>query len=201
MSDDVQRRLIGDYGASPEIMARLESYVAMLIAANTAQNLIARSTEASIWERHILDSAQLHPLVHGRVADIGSGAGLPGVVLASFGSRVDLIEPRRKRAEFLAEALAALSLDSVIYPFHVERLTGVTFETIAARALAPLSDIFRSTIHIASAQTRWVLPKGRSGISELEVARRTWHGRFTTIPSITDPDAVIIVAEDVRPKV
>ena len=183
-----------------ETIDRLSVYCGRLVAANRTQNLIAASTVTDMWERHIRDSAQLHPLAVGTVLDVGSGAGLPGVVLAILGASVTLVEPRRRRAAFLSGIVGELELRASVHATRVERLQLPPHDTICARAYAPLDRIFATTLHLAHPGTRWVLPKGRSGVSELEVAQRAWHGDFRTLPSITDSEAVIIIAEGVRPK-
>ena len=201
MTEEDARRALLDHLAVPrETVDRLAAYVTRLIGANDGQNLISAASAGTIWQRHILDSAQLSPLMRGRVIDVGSGSGLPGLVLAIIGHPVTLVEPRRLRAAFLRSVVDALELASPVFESTVERLRLPPFETITARAYAPLDRILASTIHASHARTRWVLPKGRGWMSELEVARSTWHGSFSTVPSITDPDAMIVIAEGVSPK-
>ncbi|MBV9841689.1 MAG: 16S rRNA (guanine(527)-N(7))-methyltransferase RsmG [Sphingomonadaceae bacterium] len=201
MDEDAARAWIASLpGVSRETLDRLDRYAARLIAENQAQNLIASASERIIWSRHFADSCQLAPLACGNVLDVGSGAGLPGIPLAILGFCVTLVEPRRRRADFLLGTVEQLGLEARVLPIRVERVTDSPFDTIVARAYAPLDRVFASVAHLAHHGTRWVLPKGRSGPAELENARRAWHGDFETIPSITDPDAVIIIARRVRPK-
>lgn len=177
----------------------LNRYVALLLDAAERQNLLSAQTVPQIWARHIVDSAQLAPLVRGRTADVGSGAGLPGVVLAILGAEITLIEPRKLRAAFLAEVITALDLRATVIRRDVIKVDG-QFNTIVARAYAPLDRAIATTLHLADDGTRWVLPKGRGATSELEVARAAWHGDFETVHSITDSQAAIVVAEHVRAK-
>lgn len=166
------------------------------------QNLIALSTQSDFDRRHLDDSLQLEPLVApGPLLDIGSGAGLPGLVLAcQRADPVILVEPRAKRAAFLRFATEQLGLFNVtILASRVETVSLMQpVATITARAVASLARIFAAGLHLANANTRWVLPKGRSAASELAEARASWQGRFSLIPSRTDPEAAIIVAEAVR---
>ena len=188
-------------GVSRETEEALRRYWNLLVEASAEQNLIAKSSLEGGWQRHIIDSAQLSPLiVGGDVVDVGSGAGLPGIVLSVLGHRVTLIEPRRRRSEFLGGVIRALSLtDAILICASAERVK-TTFSTITARAVAPLDRLLGLTLHLARPGSRWVLLKGRSVQDELEVARAAWHGRFELIPSITDPAGMIVVAEDVRPR-
>jgi 16S rRNA (guanine527-N7)-methyltransferase len=186
---------------SRETYDRLQRYVDLLLAENERQNLIAASSVAELWERHILDGAQLLSLGErqGRWCDIGSGAGLPGLVIAILGGRpMTLIEPRRLRAEFLRQVIERLRLDRVtVADKKVQQVTG-QFDVITARAVARLDRLLAMAWHLAHAETKWVLPKGESAKSELDEARSTWQGAFRLVPSRTHPTAAIIVAEHVR---
>jgi 16S rRNA (guanine527-N7)-methyltransferase len=182
----------------------LERYVALLLAANATQNLISKATAPTLWVRHILDSAQLIRFAPDAEhwLDVGSGAGLPGLVIAILTGRpMLLVEPRRKRVEFLENATAELVLKDVrIRQSNIERIRGERFDAVAARAYAPLPDIFSSTVRLTDSSTIWILPKGRSALQELDDARQAWQGVFHVEQSLTDADSRIIVATGVRPR-
>lgn len=183
-----------------EVEVVLKSFIGLLTSASVAQNLVSRGSLEDVWNRHVVDCAQLSPLVVGTCVDLGSGAGLPGIVLAILGHQMVLVEPRRRRVEFLTDAAAALGLGTLrIVHAKAEHLQE-TFDTITARAVAPLTRMLEIGHHLAHSGSRWVLPKGRSVHSELEIASRAWHGRFELVPSITDPAGMIVVAEDVKPR-
>jgi 16S rRNA (guanine527-N7)-methyltransferase len=186
---------------SRETFGRLERYAALLAEENWRQNLIAPNSVAELWTRHILDGAQLVGLAgrEGRWLDIGSGAGLPGLVIAILaGGRVTLNEPRRLRADFLRRAVADLGLADVeIAECRVERMSG-KFDLITARAVARLDKLLGMAWHLAHSETKWVLPKGESAQSELDEALRTWQGSFCLVPSRTHPASAILVAEHVK---
>ena len=186
---------------SRETFQKLERYAAMLVAEAGQQNLVSASTLGELWERHILDSAQLARLASGgRWVDIGSGAGLPGIVLAVLtGGPVTLIEPRRLRAEFLSRVVAELDLDAAVACSKVERVTG-RFDVITARAVASLDRLLAISTHLSHERTIWVLPKGRNAKSELAEARRAWHYDWRAEPSITDPESEILLLSKVRAK-
>jgi 16S rRNA (guanine527-N7)-methyltransferase len=186
-------------------LGKLESFVKILLAENGQQNLISKASEAQIWVRHILDSAQLDRLAEGADTwlDVGSGPGLPGIVLACLSERpILMVEPRRRRVEFLERAIEALELPHArVRQAEVQRMTGDRFEAVTARAYAPLPQIFKSTVQLTTPSTIWVLPKGRTAERELDEARQSWQGVFHVERSLTDADARIIVARDVRQKV
>lgn len=173
-----------------------------VIAESERQNLISAATIPQFDERHIADSLQLLPHVApGVLVDIGSGGGFPGLVLACCRDAfTHLVEPRAKRAEFLARAAATLRISErvEVHAAKIERVELPPVATITARAVASLDALFGMASHLADETTRWVLPKGRSAASELEEARRTWQGSFRLVPSVTDPEAAIVIAEGVR---
>lgn len=173
-----------------------------VIAESQRQNLISAATIPQFDERHLTDSLQLLPhCAPGVLVDIGSGGGFPGLVLACARSETThLVEPRAKRAEFLSRAAESLRIsDRVrVHASKIERVELPPVATITARAVASLDALFGMASHLADETTKWVLPKGRSVASELEEARRTWQGSFRLVPSITDPEAAIVIAEGVR---
>ena len=188
---------------SRETIEKLETFRDLLITESQHQNLVSSSTLDAAWDRHILDSAQLLRLVPGGAAwvDIGSGAGLPGVVIACLtDAPVRLIEPRRLRAEFLRRVVDQLGLANLtIDCAKAERVAG-KFDVITARAVAPLDRLLRLAAHLSHPGTIWVLPKGKRAKSELAEARLSWQCEASEVPSLTDPEATILVLRNVEAK-
>jgi 16S rRNA (guanine527-N7)-methyltransferase len=201
---DALERAIGR-PVSRETFEKLEAYAELLRAASVSQNLIASSTLDTLWDRHIIDSAQLvrfEPKPGASWADIGSGAGLPGIVIALLvEGPVTLIEPRRLRAQFLEQAINDLKLTNRVrvYVTKVERVEG-EFDVITARAVAPLSRLLDLAEQLSHSGTIWALPKGKNAKSELAEARRSWQCEARVEASCTDPDARILVLSKVRAK-
>jgi 16S rRNA (guanine527-N7)-methyltransferase len=184
-----------------ETSVLIERLKGLVLAESARQNLISASTIESFDQRHIVDSLQLASFAQeGSLLDIGSGGGFPGLVLACINtSPVHLVEPRAKRAAFLHDAATELGLGHVrVHASKVERVELAPVRTITARAVANLDALFAMAQHLSDENTRWVLPKGRGAASELEVARRTWQGDFRLVPSVTDAEAAIVIAEGVR---
>ncbi len=188
---------------SRETFERLELYVARLREENQRQNLVSASTLNHVWERHILDSAQLvrfEPHPRSSWVDIGSGAGLPGVIVSCLvEGPVTLVEPRKLRAQFLVNLVAELGLSDTVKCEKAEKVGG-RFDVITARAVARLTQLLRISHHLSTKKTVWALPKGRGAQSELAEARRAWQGAFHVERSVTDPDSCILVATGVRAK-
>lgn len=205
--DDARAWLQAQFDVSRETWDRLERYVAILLSAMDEQNLIAESTRPHVWARHIVDSAQLllhtRPAKEGEWIDLGSGAGLPGIVVACLSDRpVMMVESRRKRIDFLNAVIGDLGLGHArVFGGRVEMAPTAQAAVISARAYAPLPKLFASALHLSRKKTIWVLPKGRNAQNELEAARPAWQGVFHVEPSVTDADSAIIVAQGVAPVV
>jgi 16S rRNA (guanine527-N7)-methyltransferase len=167
----------------------------------TRQNLVSASTLSSLWDRHILDSAQLvrfEPRPGASWVDIGSGGGLPGIVIACIvDGPVMLVEPRRRRAEFLHKACETLRINAKVFAGKAERAEG-KYDVISARAVSGLGELLRISQHLSTIKTVWALPKGRGADAELAEARRAWQGEFHVEQSVTDADSRIVVARGVR---
>ena len=186
-----------------ETFERLQCYASLLIEENEHQNLVGRSTIEELWQRHIVDSAQLvrfAPRADSSWLDIGSGAGLPGLVVAILTEGpIALVEPRKLRADFLQRAAEEIGLAHrvTVHATKVERVTGA-FEVITARAVAALEVLLRISQHLSTDKSLWLFPKGKSAQSELDEVRRTWQGSFRLVRSRTHPASAIVVAEHVQ---
>ncbi len=184
---------------SRETADRLAHFKSLVIDENQRQNLVSPASISEFDTRHIADALQLAEFGKaGSWCDVGSGAGIPGVVIAVMtGAPMTLIEPRRLRADFLRRAVGELGLDAEVCEMKAERVPA-HFDNITARAVAELSKLFSITEHLAKRGTRWILPKGRSAQKELEAAQQSWQGAFTLVPSRTSDAAMILLAEGVR---
>ncbi len=190
-----------------ETLERLDAFVALLREENERQNLVSRASLDHVWERHVLDSAQLVGLAPPNAStwlDLGTGAGFPGLVVACLvPGTVTLVEARRLRVEFLVRAADVLGIAgrTHIICAKIETVDASPFRVISARAFAPLDKLLALGERFSTTNTRWILPKGRNAKTELEAAESLWQGDFRFEPSVTDPDASIIVAEAVRRRV
>jgi 16S rRNA (guanine527-N7)-methyltransferase len=195
-----------EFDVPRETMAALHELEAMLRCENERQNLVSRGSLPHIWARHFADSAQLlrwAPSHQASWVDLGSGAGFPGLVVALLHSGpVALIEARALRADYLGRAIARLGLQDRVEVIRspVERMDPRAFDAISARAFAPLPRLLELGSRFSTAKTRWILPKGRNARSELEAVSRSWQGEFRLEPSLTDPEAGIIIGEGVKRK-
>ena len=200
----MRRRLeeVTGRAVSRETFQALEAYAALLQDEAGHQNLVSASTLDGLWERHIIDSAQLARFAPEDASwtDIGAGAGLPGIVIALLvDGPVTLIEPRKLRADFLMRTCDQLGIGNrvTVVTAKAERATG-QFDVLTARAVAPLDKLLRLSTHLSTENSIWVLPKGRNARSELDEARLHWHCDAEIQPSLTDPESGIVVLRRVK---
>jgi 16S rRNA (guanine527-N7)-methyltransferase len=186
-------------GVSRETLDRLAKYVELLNSWTRRINLVARDTLGDVWRRHILDSAQLFPLIPRearKLVDLGSGAGLPGLVLAIMGvPEVHLIESDGRKAVFLREALRVTGTLAVVHAQRIDRVPGFAADVITARALAPVSELLAFSQRFLGSHTVCLFLKGRRVEEELTEAAKTWHTRLDRQPSLTDPSGCILRLE------
>lgn len=189
---------------SRETLGDLEKFADLLLTWNARINLIGKATESTVWERHIADSLQLLPLAPQgalRWLDLGSGAGLPGIVVAiawkaeNPGGQVALIESDGRKCAFLREAIRSLDLPAKVLNVRIETVHIDPPDVISARALAPLADLLAFSQPLAGPRTCLLFPKGRRLDSELTEAEAAWHIDATRYPSATDPDGAILKIE------
>lgn len=182
--------------------AVFDHYVELLLDWQGRMNLVAPSTLAHVWQRHIADSAQLvalGPMSPARWIDIGSGAGFPGIVVALLsGHQVTLVESIGKKCLFLETLVAELKLPNVIVRnSRAESLTS-SFDVISARACAPLHKLLELGIRSSRAATQWLLMKGENVDQELGDARQKFNFDADLIASRTDSRGRIVVARNVK---
>jgi 16S rRNA (guanine527-N7)-methyltransferase len=188
-------------GVSRETEARLEEFADLLLKWSARVNLVAPSTHGDVWQRHLLDSAQLVPLAPPKPLhwlDLGSGGGLPGIVCAIFcaerspGTRFTLVESDRRKAAFLATCARTLGLPATVRPERIEALPPQAADVVTARALAPLTRLFAFAAPHATAGACLLFPKGARHETEIAEARAQWRFTVERVPSITDPSARIL---------
>ncbi|MDA8252330.1 MAG: 16S rRNA (guanine(527)-N(7))-methyltransferase RsmG [Rhodospirillales bacterium] len=186
----------------PEIARRLDAFLALLLQWNRRINLIAGADEGSVWHRHVLDSAQLAPLLPekpGAFIDLGSGAGFPGLVLAVVaGWRVHLVESDARKAAFLREAVRVTGTDAVVHACRAESLSISPAPVVTARGIAPLPRLLELAVPLLAPGGICLFPKGRSAMDELTAAHREWHMRVERFPSRTSPTATLLRLCEIR---
>jgi 16S rRNA (guanine527-N7)-methyltransferase len=182
---------------SHETLRRIESYLALLMEWNRAVGLVSESSLQDPWRRHILDCAQIHRHLspdQGRpILDIGSGAGLPGLILSILGCpEIHLVEANGRKAAFLQEAARRLSVKPVIHVARIETLSPFSVAVVTARAVAPVETLIGLAKPFLTSDSRCLFLKGQDVVSELTQAEKKWRMHTHRIPSLSDPEGTLL---------
>ncbi|HTT98275.1 MAG TPA: 16S rRNA (guanine(527)-N(7))-methyltransferase RsmG [Rhizomicrobium sp.] len=185
-------------GVSRETLARLKAYVGLLEDWNARHNLVSASSLADVWRRHVWDSAQLAKYIPAdarTLADLGSGGGFPGIVLAELlrdRVQVSLFESIAKKCAFLAEVSGRLGLNLKIRNTRMETTDHEAFDVVTARACAPLDKLLGYAQHFVGSNTVCLFLKGQNVGSELTEAHKHWKLSLQQHPSLTDPSGSLL---------
>jgi 16S rRNA (guanine527-N7)-methyltransferase len=185
-------------GLAPEIAERLATYLDLLAKWNAKINLVGPNTLDDPWRRHILDSAQLKKHIPDQavLVDLGSGAGLPGMILAILGlAQAHLIESDARKCAFLREAARITETPVTIHNTRIEAAPVIAADVVTARALASLDVLIPMAVRFLKPGGRAVFLKGARWAEELTDAQKSWHMEVSEALSLTDPAARILILE------
>lgn len=188
-------------GVSRETYQDLVTFSELLVKWNRSINLVSPGSVPELWQRHILDSAQLFPMFNEsveRVADIGTGGGFPGLVLAILFKHhapkrhMTMIEADKRKCAFLLTVSTALNLNTTVTPKRIEEADPVNADVLTSRALAPLEQLLGyADRHLKPSGTALLL-KGRTAETEIEEALASWSMDLKRRDSKTTDDAVVL---------
>ncbi len=190
---------------SRETLTRVKAYVALLVDSNARHNLVSAKSLDDVWRRHIWDSAQLQrfiPESARSLADLGSGAGFPGLVLAVLlrergNFQVSLYESTGKKSKFLEAAVQLMDLNAKIFNTRMESAKPQGFDVVTARACAPLEKLLAYAQIFQTRNTVNLFLKGQSVEVELTQARKSWRMTLERHESQTDSSGVILEIRDI----
>lgn len=175
---------------------KLQNYVNFLLEYNEKINLIGKSTIEDIWNRHIIDSFQIIKLIENKnikLADLGSGAGLPGVVLSICGIKeVHLFEKSPRKCEFLEKAKKFSDNKIIIHNVDISAIKDKTYDVIVSRALGNLNLLLNLSLNLKKDGTKCIFLKGKKVFEELEEAKKVWNIDYELIASITSSEGKIV---------
>ena len=196
--DDVARLL----NVSRETIDKFRAYLTLLEKWQARINLVANSTLAEAWQRHILDSGQLaafYPPQTKNIMDVGSGAGFPGLVLAIMGGvTVDLVESDQRKAVFLSTVIRELDLPAKVHNQRIETLPQLLPDVITARALAPVPKLLKLIENQLSPESVCLFLKGAAVQDELTNLQTYSTMDATTHPSLSGPTGVVLELKNSR---
>ena len=192
-----------NYSVDKEKKRLLEKYVFLIKKNQENVSLIGKSTISDIWLRHIIDSLQIIKYLpkeekNKYLIDVGTGAGLPGVVLAIMGrSDVLLCEKSPKKTNFLKVVLKECSLNAKIYNCRIEDIIMNNIAIIVSRAYASIKKLILTNIHLISKETILVIHKGKKHMKEIAEAKKEFAFNFKKFDSITSKEGVILKIENI----
>lgn len=202
-----RRRFQTDFNVSRETMDALERYRLLLVKWSKQINLVGPSTVTHFWERHVLDCAQVFEIAGPevrKIADFGSGAGLPGIILAALLAdctdeyEVTLVEVSGKRCGFLREAARTLNIKINIAQEKIESVAPFPVELVTARAFAPLDKLLDYAHEWAGKGARIVFLKGEDVQREIDQASTNWAFQSRINTSVTDSRGCVLEILDLK---
>jgi len=187
---------------TPSQEKNFEEFVVALLLENQKFNFIGKSTIDSLWERHILDSAQLMPLIkdkNAKFADLGSGAGFPGMVLSILGVReMHLVEKSFRKADFLRRVKSCSQNRVFVHQANLEELSDIKFDCIVSRALAPLPKLLEYSQKFLEKDGYCLFLKGKNLQSEIVTAKTNFQFEYELYPSLTSSESNIIKITNIK---
>lgn len=204
---DQARRFAEAFDVSRETLDRLQTYADLLTKWNPAINLVSKSTLPDLWTRHMADSAQVLDaagLVRGHWADLGSGGGFPGMVVAILAAEkapaltVTCVESDQRKATFLRTVARETGIEAQVRTERIETLEPLAANVVSARALAPLPALIGYAERHLAPEGFALFLKGTGQAQEIEAALASWAFQIDTIPSATDRGATILKLWSIR---
>ena len=203
----VEQEEVAGLHVSRETFSALEQLADLVRRWNPAINLVSKSTIPDLWNRHIVDSAQLFS--HGSPTaklwlDLGSGGGFPGIVVSVLAKelqpqlKVALVEADLRKATFLREACRTLNLNAQVHSTRIESLPPAQADTLSARALAPLPSLLAFADQHLNTGGIALFPKGAQHEAELSEARKSYTFDAKLFPSLSEPTAAILEIRNIR---
>ena len=196
LNDKLVKFCDDNFDDGKSILTKLNEYKKILIKENEAMNLIGKSTIIDLDERHLLDCIQIVkylPQHEKSIMDIGTGAGLPGIILSIIGFKnLHIVEKSPKKSSFLENCKLRLGLNYVVHNKSISEISNLNVDYITARAFASIEKIISMTKKIINKQTKFILLKGRSYLTELETINQQKYF-WETHPSITSSESKIII--------
>jgi 16S rRNA (guanine527-N7)-methyltransferase len=195
-------------GVSRETLSRVEHYLALLGTWRERINLIGPGEGRHLWRRHVLDSLQLVEQISAedlKLADLGSGAGFPGLVLACAlverpGASVTLVEKSVRKSEFLEAVIEEVGLPAHVVNARLEDGTRDRFDVVTARALAPLPKLLGFAASWLKPSGKALLMKGKDTAAELAEARAAWDFDMSARESLSSPEGRVLLISSLRPR-
>ena len=199
-----KREVISQFNLNRTQVEKIDFFITSLINYNKHTNLIGKSTLNNLWDRHVLDCLQLTKHINNKklkILDLGTGAGLPGVLLSIVGyQRVLMIDSVKKKTDFVRKIIKELSLTAKIQNKRIENPPTSQHDIIVSRALAPLVKLLTYARMYSNKNTTSLFLKGRNAISEIDIAAKVYFFEYKKIKSLSSYDGCILKVNNIKNK-
>ncbi len=191
-----KKTIIENYSLNKKQVDLISRYLEKLTKTNQKHNLVGSSTISTVWDRHINDSLQLSKFIskkNSSIIDLGTGAGLPGVILFIYGYKnILLVDSKLKKIKFIKEFSEENHIDIKTICTRVEKIKSQKFDFIVCRAFAPLTKLLDYSLIFTKKNTSLLLLKGRNVKKEIEDARKKYSFKFSLFPSTSEGDGFVL---------
>ena len=196
--------IVSEFVLSKTQVDKLDFYLSSIIKHNKHTNLIGKSTIENIWDRHVLDCLQLTKHITNkklRILDLGTGAGLPGILLSIAGhQKVLMVDSVKKKTDFVRKIIKDLSLTAKIQNKRIEKPPTSQHDIVVSRALAPLVKLLTYARMYSNKNTTSLFLKGKNAISEIDIASKKFFFEFEKIKSMSSDDGCVLKIKNIKNK-
>ena len=196
--------IVSEFVLNKTQVDKIDFYLSSIIEHNKHTNLVGKSTIENIWDRHVLDCLQLTKYIinkKSKILDLGTGAGLPGVLFSIVGyQRVIMVDSVKKKTDFVRKIIKELSLTAKIQNKRIEKPPTSQHDIIVSRALAPLVKLLTYARMYSNKNTTLLFLKGRNATSEIDIAAKVYSFEFEKIKSLSSDDGCVLKIKNIRNK-
>jgi 16S rRNA (guanine527-N7)-methyltransferase len=196
--------IVSEFVLNKTQVDKIDFYLSSIIEHNKHTNLVGKSTIENIWDRHVLDCLQLTKYIINKklkILDLGTGAGLPGVLFSIVGyQKVLMIDSVKKKTDFVRKIIKELSLTAKIQNKRIEKSPTSQHDIIVSRALAPLVKLLTYARMYSNKNTTSLFLKGRNASSEIDMASKVYFFEFEKIKSLSSDEGCVLKINNIRNK-
>ena len=196
--------IVSEFVLNKTQVDKIDFYLSSIIEHNKHTNLIGKSTIENIWDRHVLDCLQLTKYIINKklkILDLGTGAGLPGVLFSIVGyQKVLMVDSVKKKTDFVRKIIRELSLTAKIQNKRIEKPPTSQHDIIVSRALAPLVKLLTYARMYSNKNTTSLFLKGRNASSEIDMASKVYFFEFEKIKSLSSDEGCVLKINNIRNK-
>jgi len=199
-----KNEIIKLYGIKKDKVILIDRYLKHLKKNNTQINLVGRSTLFNAWDRHVSDSLQLTQFIKNKkskIIDLGTGAGIPGIIISIMGyNNIVMVDSKKKKIEFVKSCLSLLPIKPTLINSRIEDMKKITADFIVARALSPLFKLINYSLFFANNNTTMVFLKGRSVNIEINEAKKKFFFNYNLYKTKTSGDGFVVKIKNIKRK-